>query len=78
MYLKKVLKLKKRADKAFKDGKFDKAYNLYSEALEVEENDYDLIACLVGAALNLGYINEVLDKSDFLIQLDANKAQVST
>jgi tetratricopeptide (TPR) repeat protein len=43
--------------------------------LVFDENDYDLIACLIGAALNLGYLNEVIEKSEYLIQLDEHKAQ---
>ena len=76
MYFNQAAKLKKHADKAFNESKFDKAYKFYTEALIYDENDYDIIACLIGAALNLGYLNEVIEKSDYLIKLDPQKAQV--
>ena len=70
------MKIKKRADRAFRDENFEKAYILYAEALEFEDNNYDLISCFIGAALNLGHIDEVLEKCDFLIKLDVSRAQV--
>jgi tetratricopeptide (TPR) repeat protein len=75
LFKKKVVKLKKHGDKAFNESNFEKAYKLYSEALIFDEKDYDLIACLIGAALNLGYLNEVIEKSDYLINLNGQKAQ---
>ena len=71
------MKLKKRADRAFREENFEKAYLLYGQALEYDPDNYDLISCFIGAALNLGHIDEVLEKCDFLIQLDSSKAQVS-
>lgn len=76
MFIKKVIRIKKRADRAFSEGNFEKAYELYNQALIYEPNDYDLTACLVGAALNLGLIDEVFEKSNYLIGLDEHKAQV--
>ncbi|CAF1133060.1 unnamed protein product, partial [Brachionus calyciflorus] len=70
-----ILDLKKKADKAFKKNEFEKAYNLYNQALQFNQNDYDLNSCLTGAALNLGRIDEVFSKTDILIDLDSSKAQ---
>ncbi len=75
-YFLKSEKLKKRADQAFGDGKFVKAYELYNLLLLQNPKDYDIMACLIGTALNLGYLDEVFSRSDFLIELDKNKAQV--
>ena len=73
----KLQKLRSRADRAFGDGKFLKAYDLYSQILTALPEDYDTIACFVGTALNLGYLDDVFSKSDRLIELDAKKAQVA-
>ncbi|RNA07705.1 serine threonine- phosphatase 5-like [Brachionus plicatilis] len=67
--------LKVKGDEAFQKSEYEKAFNLYNQALQLESNDYDLIACLTGAALNLGMIDEVFAKTEFLIQLDGSKAQ---
>jgi hypothetical protein len=72
----KFIRLKKKADKAFREENFEKAHKLYSKALEYDDTNYDLIACFIGAALNLGRINEVIEKCDYLIDLDNTRAQV--
>lgn len=41
----------------------------------INPGDYDILACLIGTALNLGYLDEVFSRSDHLIQLDEKKAQ---
>ncbi len=69
--------MKKKADKAFHNGDFKKAYKLFTKTIELEPNNYDLIACQVGAAINLGLVNdEIFSKCDFLISIDDKKAQV--
>jgi len=72
----KIQRLKRHADRAFGDGKFDKAYELYNQLLQINPKDYEIIACLIGTALNLGYLDEVFSRSDYLIELDGKKAQV--
>jgi len=69
------VKLKRKADKAFGQGKFTKAYTYYNQLLLVCPNDYDILACQIGTALNLGYLDEVFTKSEILIGLDEKKAQ---
>jgi hypothetical protein len=70
------LKIKKKADKAFREENFEKAYILYGSAMEFDEKNYDLISCFIGAALNLGHIDEVFEKCDLLITMDDSRAQV--
>lgn len=53
-----------------------KAYELYNQLLLLNPKEYDIIACLIGTALNLGYLDEVFSRTDFLIELDDKKAQV--
>lgn len=71
-----VKELKKKGDKAYRDGKYEKAYAIYQNALRLDEKNYDVMACLIGAALNLGYLDDVWNKSELLIQMDEQKAQV--
>ena len=69
--------MKKKADKAFHNGDFKKAFKLYSKTVELEPYNYDLIACQIGAAINLGQVNdEIFSKCDYLINQDEKKAQV--
>ena len=68
--------MKKKGEQAFREGKYEKAYHAYQKALTIEPKNYDLLACLIGAALNLGYLDDVWHKSDLLIQMDDQKAQV--
>ena len=44
--------------------------------MQPNPDNYDLIACQAGAAINLGYIDEVFTKCDQLIRLNGEKAQV--
>ncbi len=64
------------ADKAFVEGKFKQAYDIYCQALALDENNYDIITCKIGAALNLGYIDDVFRSSEILINISAQKPQV--
>lgn len=41
----------------------------------IKPKDYDILACQIGTALNLGYLDEVFTKSELLIELDPHKAQ---
>ena len=69
--------MKKKADKAFNIGDFRKAHKYYSKALELEPTNYGLVACQIGASINMGTINnELLASCDYLISLDPSKAQV--
>lgn len=68
-------KLKKKADRAFGDGKFTKAYSYYNQLVLMNPNEYDTLACLIGTALNLGFLDEVFSRSDDLIALNETKAQ---
>ena len=72
-----VQKIKIKADKAFKKQKFEDAYELYKQALEMDPNNYDVIACLIGTALNLGHLDEVFEKAEYLIKLNSKRAQVN-
>lgn len=70
--------LRRKGDAAFSEGKYEKAYSLYEKALTIEPKNYDLMACLIGAALNLGHLEDVWLKSELLIQMDEQKAQVNS
>lgn len=73
-----VDELRRKGDEAFREGKYDKAYKAYQNALAIEPKNYDLMACLIGAALNLGYLEDVWHKSELLIQMDGKRAQVGS
>lgn len=68
--------MKGRADRAFNKAQFAKAHDLYEQALGYDQFNYDIMACLVGAALNMGSMDKVFDKSSLLIRWDEAKAQV--
>jgi tetratricopeptide (TPR) repeat protein len=70
------IRLKDKADRSFNKSRYAKAYKLYKEALDYDENNYDIIACIVGVSLNLGFLDEVFDKTLTLIRLDDKRSQV--
>lgn len=70
-------KVKKEAEKAFRKQNFSKAYTLYCQLLDhFDDQNYETIECLIGAALNLGYLDVVFQRTDELIQLDPKRSQV--
>lgn len=69
-------KLKKKGDNAFNEGDYKKAYEIFNKALMLDDKNYDLIASYIGTALNLGLFDEVLQKTEILIEIDDKKPQV--
>jgi tetratricopeptide (TPR) repeat protein len=61
---------------AFVNADYKKALELYSKAVNIDEKNYELVTCMIGAALNLGNLDLVFSKSDYLIRLAETKPQV--
>lgn len=58
------------------EGKYEKAYSMYQKTLIMDPKNYDAIACFIGTALNLGYLDDAWNKSDLLIKMNEKRAQV--
>ncbi len=68
--------MKNSADNAFLKAKYKEAYDFYQQALAMDKQNYEIITCKIGAALNLGYIDDVFKDSELLIKLSDKKPQV--
>ncbi len=71
-----MYELKNTADNEFIKANYKVAYDLYNEALDIDKHNYEIITCKIGAALNMGYIDDVFKDSELLIKLSDKKPQV--